>query len=154
MRESSAMRLLLLVTLLTSCVTPMAENEIIKLTTCQNTSIKKIRRNLLLNDFEIKSMTKDDLQTNYKQIGGYRTRQKFQRITVVRTEGKNFRFSVRYKTKSLDKVQTGQTEIKSGRNHVKTNQSQLVQNSREQNEVYFEDYRNHYCELQRKICRR
>ncbi|NRA46183.1 MAG: hypothetical protein HRU09_14615 [Oligoflexales bacterium] len=148
------MRFFILIALLTSCVTPMSENEVVKLTTCQNTSIKKIRRNLLLNDFEIKSMTRDDLQTDYKQIGGYRSRQKFQRITVVRTEGKNFRFSVRYKTLTLDKVDTGSTEIKSGRNFVKTKQSQVIQNNREQNESYFVDYRDHYKSIQRKICRR
>ncbi|MFK7827247.1 MAG: hypothetical protein AB8G05_24095 [Oligoflexales bacterium] len=148
------MIIIIILILLTSCATPMPESEIISLTTCRNTNIKKIRKNLLLEDFEIKSMAKDDLQTAYKQIGGYRLNKRYQRITVVRTSGKNFRFSVRYKTKSYDKVKTGGTEIRSGSSSIKTNQSQLVENDSERNERYYVDFRDRYRQLQRQVCGR
>ena len=148
------MIIIFILLLLTSCVTPMGQNEIISLTTCRNTSIKKIRKNLLLEDFSIKSMSNDDLQTEYKQIGGYGLNKRYQRITVVRTRGKNFRFSVRYKNKSYDRVKTGNTEIKAGSSSIKTNQSQLVQNDNEHNESYYIDFRDRYRRLQEQVCGR
>ena len=92
-----------------SCITPgprrLSKKKIKKLTTCYKTSIKKIRRNLLLAGFKTSKYKRNLLVTKYKQVDGYADDKELQRYTVLRIGKGKYRFSVRVKRVSTDVYQ-------------------------------------------------
>jgi hypothetical protein len=77
---------------------PLPPSEVERLTTCNGTSLKDIRKSLLLSGYEIKDQTASELVTNFKQVSGYEGRQIYRRVTVVESSPKSYKFVVRLKS--------------------------------------------------------
>jgi ribulose bisphosphate carboxylase small subunit len=79
---------------LVSCVTPMNQSDIEAVTTCKDTTLADIRRNLLLQGFKIDQESKTDLVTDFKQTDFWQVDRQFLRISAVEVEEKTFKLKV------------------------------------------------------------
>lgn len=154
------MKKILCMTFLTAvvvgCVTPMSQSDIDELTTCKNTNLKAIRKNLLLNGYKILNATDEDLSTDFKQVSGYSTSRTLQAINVIKIDDKTFRFKVRKREDRVETVDTGSTSFSQGMGNqsqsVNIQQKQAVNTSNENDERYYIEYRETYAKTHRDVC--
>ena len=80
---------------LSSCMTPITDPNVLNdLTTCRNTSLEKIKKNLLLMGYEIAKSDDQSISTEYKQDSGYSGSRLFSRVNVVKVSPKVIKFKV------------------------------------------------------------
>lgn len=141
-----------------SCVHPMGQSDIEQLTTCKNTDLKAIRKNLLLAGYKVTNQSDDDIQTDFKQVSGYSSSKQLIALTVVKIDDKNFKFRVRRRAESTSSVPTNETSISngSGQNNQKVSitQTQLVHNSDEFDQSYYIENRGEYEQTHLEVCGR
>lgn len=145
------------VLVLAGCVTPLGRSEIETLTTCKDTDIKKIRKNLLLAGYEIKSESDGDITTDFKQVQGWGQDRGLRRITVVKIDDKTFKFNVRIRNVRVEKSNSGLT-VGSGdakkSNNINIDLSQPIETTNDNDQSYYEEYRDDYRGTQQEVCGR
>jgi hypothetical protein len=146
--------------------TPIQGQQVEQLTTCKNTDLGKIRKNLMLNGFSIRDATDDTIETEYKQVddglrapslaGGPFARvegpvsKTSKRVTVIKLDDTTVKFRVRVREDSLRKVETGRVTSSTGQ--VIATDSSLVHDENEQDEHYFTETIPQHEETRRQIC--
>lgn len=91
-------RVLALTMVLSGCVTAMGERGVQRLTTCENSDLKKIRQSLLKNGYEVRTETETTLTTDYKLVDAYGGDERMRKITVEKMGEGTFRFKEHLKT--------------------------------------------------------
>lgn len=134
----------------------MPQNEINELTTCKNTSLKNIKKNLLLAGYEVDSESEDHLTTRYMQVSGYGTSKDSMRFNIVKVDNNTFRFKVKTKADRTETVNAGgqTTTVGSGKNKINIQQDnkQVVQTSDESDQSYWVERRADYVRTQNDVC--
>lgn len=140
------------------CVTPMSSSQIDEITTCRNTTIGNIRKNLLLAGYEIEEQTGEDIVTEWKQTGGYGNNKSLQRITVVQLDEGQFRFKVMKRSVSVTKE--NQASFSTVQKNKKGNNSETmdisfgrdVERHSDFDQAYYQEYVGNYRSTQAEIC--
>src|SRR5690606_33861384 len=142
----------------TACVTPMSASQIEDVTTCRNTTIAKIRKNLLLAGYEINEQTGEDVVTEWKQTGGYGKNKTLQRITVVKVDDGLFRFKVMKRSVSVEREdQASFTTTKHNKNRSKSETTGFsfgrdVERHSDYDQSYYTEYMGDYRSTQHEVC--
>ena len=143
-----------------ACVTPMTMSQVEDVTTCKQTTLKKIRKNLLLAGYEIEEQTSEDLVTEWKQTGGYEKNRSLDRITVVKVDDSTFRFKVMQRSVRVDRenIATVSTTSKSKkrRDSATTGISfgRDVDRTNDSEQRYYQEYETTYRQKQYEVCGR
>ena len=141
-----------------ACVTPMSASQIEEVTTCRDTTIAKIRKNLLLAGYEIEEQTGEDIVTEWKQTGGYGKNKDLQRVTVVKLDEGRFRFKVMKRSVSVEKEnQASFTTTKQNKKRNKAESTQIsfgrdVERHSDYDQSYYQEYLNGYRSTQAEVC--
>ncbi len=133
--------------------TPMAQTDVDKLTTCSHGDMEKIRKNLLLAGYSVRSSTHETIETEFKQIDStnpYSRGKSLVRVSVVKVDGKTAKFHVRTRSESLDKIETGQA--KDYRGNVIATDSQLVRNTDEGDMKFYNEQRTSHEGTHHEVC--
>ncbi len=130
--------------------TPLQTAELDAVTTCKNSSIGKIKKNLMLAGYSIRSESPDTLETEFKQVEGYGTSTASERIMVVKVDDASIKFRVRVKSEGMQKVETGRVTTTSGQT-VATD-SQLVHTQNEADEEYYKESMVQHQKEQSMVC--
>ncbi len=141
--------------LVTGCLHALESNEVTRLTTCKNNDLKKIRKNLLLAGYEIKNESDSDLTTDYKQYAGYGGDRNLRRITVVKLDGKDFKFNVRQKSKSIQRNNnqySNGNNSKKGGTTINIDASQPIEVENDFDQEYYKERIAQYEQTQREVC--
>lgn len=142
----------------TGCVTPMGAGEIQSLTTCRNTDMQAIRKNLLMSGYEIKSESATDLVTDFKQVGGYGRERALQRITVVKVDESTFRFNVRLRDVRVERDSgrgmsvTNSDPKRQQSSTVTIDLSQPVEVTQDTDRSYYQEHADKYAQTQQEVC--
>jgi len=140
--------------LITGCMTPMAQRDIDELTTCNNTDLKALRKNLLLNGYAVVSQSDDDIVTDYKQEG-----RNWSRVTVIKVDDKTFKFKVRNRREGYEQAPTGSTLTTISSNDGRRVQahsqgSQTFKTTDENDQVYYVEQRAQHEATRSAVCGR
>lgn len=143
---------------LVSCVTPMAQSDVEEVTTCKETTLADIRRNLLLDGFKIEKESKTDLVTDFKQTSIWNSDRQFLRITAVEVGEKTFKLKVRRKSIRIhDSDSFGMGMTGSGRRNRASSSitfdfSRPIEIEDEDDQEYFEEHFDRHMQLRKLIC--
>jgi hypothetical protein len=130
--------------------TPMPPNQVEDLTTCKNTDLGKIKKNLMLNGYSIRDADQDAVETEFKQIAGYGNSKVSERISAIKVDDSTVKFRVRVREDSLNRVETGQ--LRSSTGQVIATDSKLVHNENEQDEHYYAETIEQHQTTKRQVC--
>ena len=136
----------------------MKSARIKELTTCKNTSLKEIRKNLLLAGFEINRDSEEDFSTGWKQTASYANERTYRRIAVVLSKNKLISFMVRVRTvttssENIGSISTTHSTNKSGFEKKSTiGFGREVEDKEDLDEEYYEEYEEDYIRTQREVC--
>jgi hypothetical protein len=140
---------------LSSCLHLMAPSEVEEVTTCKDTDLKAIRKNLLLNGFKVTGETAEDLQTDYKQMSGYSGDKESASVTVVKIDDKTFKFRVRVKEDRLETRDGNSMGLSTGKDKgMYFQQRETVATSNESDQVYYVEHRARHEALRAQVCGR
>ena len=137
------------------CVHALDSNEVVRVTTCKNTDLKAIRKNLLLAGYEIKSASDTDLTTDYKQVAGYSSDKTARRITVVKMDDKTYRFNVRLKSSRVERNQNNagyQDPNKKNGTTINIDMSQPIEVQNDYDQAYYQEHVAEYDNTHREVC--
>lgn len=143
--------------LFSSCVTPLKPEEVEQLSTCPNTSMEQIRKNLLLAGYRITSSTDEDLSTDFKQVEDWRGKS-FRSIAVIKQGDQRFRFKVRIREERLKEIPTGESRVtfksENAPAGVETvhKTTQTIVDRDEFDQGYYEGNREENAKIQREVC--
>lgn len=143
---------------LTSCVTPMNQSDIEEVTTCKDTTLADIRRNLLLDGYKIEQESKTDLVTDFKQTDFWKSDRQFLRITAVEIGDKTFKLKVRTKTIRIHESDSfGMGMAGSGQRSRATGTivfdfSRPIEVEDEDDQAYFQEHLDRHIRLRKLIC--
>lgn len=129
---------------------PLPANDVETLTVCKNADMAKIKKNLVLNGFTIRSQTDDVIETDFKQVDGRGTSKFSERISVVKVDEGKAKFKVRVKEQGMEKVETGQ--MKSSTGQVLATDSKLVSTENEADQKYYADGKPEYEATRKSVC--
>lgn len=147
-----------LISLVAACVTPMSVSEIEDVTTCRDTTLNQIRKNLLLAGYEIEEQTGEDLVTDWKQTGGYNKSKYLQRLTVVKLDKGLFRFKVMKRSVTVDRE--NQATLTTTTRNKKKNESERVgiafgrdvERYSDYDQSYYQERQADYRQTQVEVC--
>jgi hypothetical protein len=140
------------------CVTPMKQSDIEELTTCKNTTLADIRRNLLLDGFKINQESKTDLVTDFKQTDFWKSDRQFLRITAVEIGENTFKLKVRRKSIRIHESDSfGMGMAGSGRQRSPSGTivfdfSRPIEVEDEDDQTYYEEHFDRHLQLRKLIC--
>jgi hypothetical protein len=129
---------------------PLTAPEVDALTTCMDTDLAVVKKNLLLNGYVLASQDGDTLVTDFKQVEGYGTEKGFERFTVVKVDARTLKFRVRVRQQGVQRVQTGQATDYRGR--VVATDSQIVGTDNQTDQAYVDTDRALYANQHRAVC--
>jgi hypothetical protein len=129
---------------------PLPMQEVDALTTCKDTDLATIKKNLLLNGYTLESQDGESLVTQFKQVEGGGTEKGFERFNVVKVDERTLKFRVRVRNQSVQRVQTG--EARDYRGRVVATDSQLVGTDNEADQAYVDTDRLLYANQHRAVC--
>lgn len=146
-----------LTTMLTGCLHLLESSEVNRLTTCKNTDLKAIKKNLLLAGYEIKRDDADSLTTDYKQTSGYSQNRELRRVTIVKLDDKDFKFTIRLKSK---RIETGGNSYsnnnygnsKKSDSTININMNQAVETENDSDQAYYKEHMGEYEQMKLEIC--
>jgi hypothetical protein len=130
--------------------TPMPDDQVASLTTCNTGDLASIKKNLMLAGYSVKNADGDTLETEFKQVEGYGTSKELEKITVVKLDSSKAKFRVRVREEGVQKVETGRVQDSQGRT-VATD-SQLVGTQNETDEHYYKEAQPQYEKRKSTVC--
>jgi hypothetical protein len=143
---------------LPGCVTPMNQSDIEDVTTCKNTTLADIRRNLLLDGFKIDQESKNDLVTDFKQTDFWKNDRQFLRITAVEVGENTFKLKVRRKSIRIHESDSyGMGMAGSGRRNKASGSiffdfSRPIEVEDEDDQTYYQEHLDRHMQLRKQIC--
>ena len=130
--------------------TPMPANDVEALTVCKNADMAKIKKNLVLNGYAIRSASDDVIETDFKQTEGRGTSKFSERISVVKVDEGKAKFKIRLKSEGVEKVETGQ--VRSSNGQVLATDSKLLQTANEEDEQYYTETKPQHEATHKNVC--
>jgi hypothetical protein len=148
-----------IVLVLGGCLHLLESSEVNRLTTCKNTDLKKIKKNLLLAGYEIKREDTESLTTDYKQVSGYGTDKSLQRITVVKLDDKDYKFNVRVKDKRVERNDQqysnnnyGNKKKSGNTTNININMNQPIETENDYDQQYYKEHVGAYEQTHQQVC--
>lgn len=144
------------VMLAAGCLHMLESSEVNRLTTCQNTDLKKIKKNLLLAGYEVNKEDGDNLTTDFKQVSGYGGDKTMRRITVIKLDDKTYKFNVRLKSKRIESNQNNYSSDpynkKKSDTTININMNQPIETENDFDQDYYKERVAQYESMRQEVC--
>ncbi len=143
--------------LVAGCLHMLEGSEVNRLTTCKNTDLKAIKKNLLLAGYEIKREDTDNITTDYKQTSGGGMDKTMRRITVVKLDDKAYKFNVRVKSKRVEQNNNNYSndpynKKKKSDTTININMSQPIETENDFDQDYYKEHVAQYEQTKSEVC--